>query len=213
MFPALVSYSPAGLASAQKPFPPGTAPKRTCPFGQCGASFPVRAPASLIVAGFAVAIFFPLARVSDLPLICLLPSRARIPSAVTVSPTLTMSRVQPLPLRLRSSVLSYSPAQLVVFLLVSRTSIHRKTWGLVQSNLVTVPRRVMGFLSSYSAAMEWCPHSGAIARLNTRHPNALRLIASPLFPAREVVRNSSPDNPGSRKTPHRSPVRPRKPCL
>src|SRR5512141_2046662 len=124
MFPALVSYSPAGLASAQKPLPPGTAPKRTCPFGQRGASVPVRAPASLIAAGFAAAIFFPLASVSDFPLACLLPSRDRIPSAVTVSPTLTTSRVQPLPLRLRSSVLSYSTAQLVILPLASRTSSH-----------------------------------------------------------------------------------------
>src|SRR6185369_11997948 len=124
IFPALVSYKPPGLASAQKPFPPGTTPKRTCPFGQRGASFPVRAPASLINGG-AAAIFFPLARVSDFPLACLLPSRARIPSAVTVSPTWTTSWVQPLPLRLRSSLLLYSNAHVVSFPFASRTSRYR----------------------------------------------------------------------------------------
>src|SRR5580704_1227650 len=153
MLPALLSYRPPGLASAQKPLPPGVTPKRTCPFGQRGASFPVRAPASLINGG-AAAIFFPLASVNDLPLICLLPSRARMPSTVTLSPTWTTSRVQPLPLRLRLRVLSYSTAQFVNLPLDSRTSRYRKTWGLVQSNLVAVPRKVMGFLSSYSAAIE-----------------------------------------------------------
>ena len=82
----------------------------------------MRGPASLIVAGFAAASFLPLARVSDLPLICLLPSRARIPSAVTLSPTWTTSRFHPWPLRLRSSVLWYSTAQLVTLPFASRTS-------------------------------------------------------------------------------------------
>src|SRR5881392_2712050 len=109
ILPALASYRPLGLASAQYPFPPGVTPKRTCPFGHRGASLdaPVRAGASLTIAG-AAAIFFPLGSVSDFPLICLLPSRAAIPSAVTTSPTWIRSRFQPLPLRLRSNVLLYS---------------------------------------------------------------------------------------------------------
>src|SRR6185503_6521270 len=93
-----------------------------------------------------------------------------------------MSRVQPLPLRFRSSVLSYSTAQFVNLPLDSRTSRYRYTWGLVQSNLVAVPRRVIGFLSSYSAAMEWCASIGITAdvRLTTTYPNLL-LITSPLL--------------------------------
>src|SRR5438477_6862522 len=192
MAPTVLSYRPPGLASAQKPFSPGTTPKRTCPFGQWGAGLdaPVRAGASLMNAG-AAAVFFPLARVSDFPLACLLPSRARIPSAVTVSPTWTTSRFQPLPLRLRSSLLLYSNAQVVSFPFASRTSRYRYTCGLVQSNLVTVPRKVMGFLSSYSAAIEWCATSGTTAalRLNMTYPKML-LIASPLFLAR-TAQNSS----------------------
>ena len=67
----------------KNPFRPEPRPGEHVRWANAEPVSPVRAPASLMVAGFAAASFFPLARVSDLPLTCLLPSRARIPSAVT----------------------------------------------------------------------------------------------------------------------------------
>ncbi len=85
--------------------------------------------------------FLPFANVTAFPFACLPPSRASDASMVTTSPILTESCVQP---SLSSSIrLGNSTAQVA-----SATSTKMKTWGFVQSNLITVPFSVNGFLSS-----------------------------------------------------------------
>src|SRR5438045_1114302 len=95
-------------------------------------------------------IALPEANVTVLPLALLLPSRARRPSTVMTSPTLTDSRVQPA--LLSSLVLANNTAQVVTAPFASVTSRSMRTLGLFHSYLVATPFSVTGFLSSKSAS-------------------------------------------------------------
>src|SRR5438067_10781067 len=129
----------------QYPVSPGTTPRRTCPSGQRGVDL---AGCDAFRNGDGAALsFLPFASVTILALACLLPSRARDASIVTASPTFVESWVQPS--RLSSMRLGNSTAQFVMLPPAgSATSTKRNTCGLVQSNFVTTPFSVTGFLSS-----------------------------------------------------------------
>src|SRR4029077_14702690 len=120
-----------------------TKPRRGCPSGQRGAGLEACFASG---AGGAADNFLPVAKVSCLPPIALLLSLAADPSTVTESPTLTESLVQPS--LLSSTRLGSSTCQFVASPFTAVTSTKTSTCGLVQSNLVTTPLRVTGFLSS-----------------------------------------------------------------
>src|SRR5579863_8434301 len=88
--PAVFSTKLGALGLAQYPSSPGPIPNRTCPSGHFGAGLAACVERGACTS-FGEDSFFPFGRVTDLPLACLLPSRARLPSTVTASPALRES--------------------------------------------------------------------------------------------------------------------------
>src|SRR5579871_63404 len=119
IFPAVFSTRLAALGLAQYPSSPGPIPNRTWPSGHLGVGFAAAFDFGAW-ASFGEDSFLPLARVTDFPSACLLPSLAKLPSTVTVSPTFSESCDQPA--RFNSIRLSHSRAQLTILPLESVTS-------------------------------------------------------------------------------------------
>jgi hypothetical protein len=113
---------------------------------------------------------------------CRVPLRAAMPWTVMLSPGCTDSRVQPLfcsSMGLASSTAQFTRS-LPVFTLMKTC-----TCGFDQSTMVTMPVRVVAFVSSNFAEIAWC------ARLETpaSTKRARAAVTSPLAPS--FIRMSS----------------------